>query len=706
MFDSLRSRGLALSAVSALAITGVSFVPSSALAAPGDGDGVVMLSQLDGKASVRPDGYDAVTQYVDVVAERLDPDTTIRFEVNADPAADASSDGWTELAGQGSQAGRFWRLTWDASAFVGSTVSLRAVAQTDDGERSYSTVNRVAVTGAPAPDATAPHSVSVDGASPSGYFTQPYADSKRTATQIVVTGSTSALEGTVDLSWWRSSDGTFQGSTAAALTLGEGKVFSGGGNVYYDIGEFREALDITGYDAEADDDVLAVRGVRDSDSVAAMTTYEQTIGLIESLDFTDAGSRRPTANLRVTDTESSPVVGAEVRRSSDQSVVGYTDKDGLVTAEQDAGATETYYVNTTDADAYEPGVDFTTSAVTAPQFTPVVTDVIPVLEDGDYFDDDEYTDGDIALQVVDQEDKAIAAEGETVTYSLHPKGTDAPEPTTATTDAAGRVVIPFDPAGADGTYVLEVTKPESVGGGQRSPLELTAGDSTLTLTPDGTGTAASGGQITYTGTLSLDGHPLTDRSIDLTYARGTEAAPGTAADAGIVVGDDRVLATAATTDEDGEFSVTVADPVETGGPGEAGGILTATAPAADETDTATVSFTAAPVTPGPSGPTPPPAAPVTAPATVKLKLTGSSKGRAADKLKVASAKTAAGQRVRVYAKTGKGGWKVVKTVRLDRAGRFSLKLKDHNGTKVTSYRVKLIPTAVVAASTSNVKRLR
>ena len=141
--------------------------------------------------------------------------------------------------------------------------------------------------------------------------------------------------------------------------------------------------------------------------------------------------------------------------------------------------------------------------------------------------------------------------------------------------------------------------------------------------------------------------------------------------------------------------------VEGGLPGETGGTLTATAVAAKETASVTTTFTA-----GPAAPAPPSATPPKAPATVKLKLSGSSKGRAADKLTVSSARTAAGQRVRVYAKSGKGGWKVVKTVRLDRAGRVTAKIKDRNGTKVTSYRVQLIASASVKASTSNVKRLR
>jgi hypothetical protein len=700
MFDTKRSHGLALSAVSALAITGLTFIPSSALAAPGDA--VVMISQLGGKASVRPDGKDLnPTQTVDLVAERLDPDATISFELNGDPEATADTTNWMAIDSQVLVTAGFATASWNPGVYVGSTVSLRAVA-TIDGEATYSTVNGVTISGAPAAGAAAPHSVSVSDTS-TGYFVQPYAGSGRTATKLVVDGTTSATEGTVGLSWWRTSDSTFQGATDAALAPGTGKTFDGSTMTEYPIGLVHEALDITGYDAEASDDVIAVRGVRDSDGVTPIQVYNQTVGAVEAFVPTESATREVPVDVRVTDAQGSQglVAGAEVRRLSDQSLVGYTDADGLVGVTLEAGSSETYYVNTTDTDAYEPDVDVTSGAVTAPVFTPVVTDVVPVFADGTTFDDDEYGTGDLALQLVDQEGDPIKTAGEELTYSVHAKDAVDPEQTTAETDADGRVVVPFDPAGADGVSVLDYSSPASVGGDPKEPVEFTAGDSTLALAADGAGSATSGGQITYTGNLSLAGEPLAGRTIDLTYARGTEAAPGTAADAGIVVGDTRVLTTTATTDEDGQFTVTVADPIETSNPGETG-TLTATAAAAEETASVTVTFDA-----GAVGPAPAPApTPVTAPAKVKLMLSGSSKGRAADKLKVASAKTAAGQRVRVYAKTGKGGWKVVKTVRLDRAGRAALKLKDRNGTKKTSYRVRLIATASVTASTSNVKRLR
>lgn len=711
MFDSKRSRGLAVSAVSALTISGLTFISSPALAAPSDA--VIMLSQLGGKASVRPDGSDTTPQYVDLVAVRRDQDATISFEVNADPAAGDTTAGWTAIAAAPTMTGDFAKASWDALSQVGNTVSLRAVATSEDGT-AYSTVTGVAVTGKPG-ETPAPHSVSVFN-STTGYFQQPYADSSHTASRLVVNGSSSATEGTVDLSWWRSSDGTFQGSTDAALSPGTAKISPNDSSTRYNIGLFREVLDITGYDAEAADNVLAVRGFRDSDEVTPIEVYEQELGAISATAPDEANSRKVTVDVRVTDTDSeASVVGAEVRRLSDGALVGYTDRDGFVNAQQTAGTTETYYANTTDSDGYEDGVDVISQAVTAPEFTPTASDVVPVLADGDYFDDDEYENGDIALQLVDQDGKPIATADQSISYALSEDGSTPPESTVASADAAGRITVPFDPAGPDGKYVLTYNAPDINDGENGGTTHFTSGDATLALTPDVTGgSVASGGQITYTGNLSLGEVPLAGRNVDLTYARGTEAAPGTEADAGIVVGDTRVLTTTVTTDEDGEFTVTIADPTKTGRPAETGGILTATAPASKETASATTTFIAGPVIsdpevpviPGPVLPTPPSVTPPKTPATVKLALTGSSNGRAADKLKVSGTTTAAGQRIRVFAKVGRGAWKLVTTKRLDSTGRASLQLKDRNGRNVTTYRVQLDASNAVASSTSNSKRVR
>ena len=56
------------------------------------------------------------------------------------------------------------------------------------------------------------------------------------------------------------------------------------------------------------------------------------------------------------------------------------------------------------------------------------------------------------------------------------------------------------------------------------------------------GKAAAGAEITYAGSLTVEGRPLADRAVDLAYTRGTEESPGKGADAALVVGAARELA--------------------------------------------------------------------------------------------------------------------------------------------------------------------
>ena len=76
------------------------------------------------------------------------------------------------------------------------------------------------------------------------------------------------------------------------------------------------------------------------------------------------------------------VIGAEVRRSSDGKVVGYTGVDGYLAVDQASGTTDTYYVNTTDTDAYESEIDFMTEPVEVPAYVPVATATEAEFADG------------------------------------------------------------------------------------------------------------------------------------------------------------------------------------------------------------------------------------------------------------------------------------------------------------------------------------
>jgi hypothetical protein len=700
-------QGLAVSAVGALVITGLgTTVPASAV----ESSGVWLLSQQDGIASVRRDANNPNGLTVTLTAQRLDPAATITFEYNPDPAATSGSAGWSQANGNGiTQSGDYATIEWNAADVVGTSVALRAVASvaatdTTPATTTYSTRNNVAVSG----DSSPVHAVSLGPSNPfpvpmptshGSFFAQPYADSQRTRDLLTVVGTTSATGGTVELSAWKPQAAAFQGSLAAAVSKSPLKVSGSSLDsstwTYVDGGRFTGTLDITAFDADGGD-VLAVRATRDSDSVAPVRLRAQTISSITTGTSTDRTST--TVFVTVRDQDNVAVTGAEVRHSADGSLLGYTDADGQVTEVLPNGtATDGYYVNTTDTDAFEDGTDRATGAFTTPTYQPTATSTEVVLADGDVFDDREYAEGDVALQVLDEYGEPYGA-GADFGYRLYESGETPGDFLGVQTDADGRVVVPFDPSGPDGEYTVEFTNPATGDGETQAPVTFTAGDAVLGLTPL-KGTGPSGGQISYAGSLTVEGQALPGRIVDLAYTRGTEQAPGTAADADLVIGGKRALSGASTTAADGTFAVTVADLAEPGKPAETGGRLTVTARGLGDTLDATADFAAGPVDPGAS------TEPSAELPTVTLKLRGANAGPKKDKLRISGPASVAGARVKVFAKVS-GKWKVVKTVRLDRKAKAEVTLRDRNGTKATRYYVELPSTATVATSTSKVIRLR
>ncbi len=669
------SRGLALSAVTALGLTGLGTAPAHA-AAPA----VQMISIVNSGhlVSVKPDDSTYPETGVTLTAAVADPTATVAFEYNTDPSAADDANGWTSISAA-SPLGGYATTQWTPDpALVGTTVAVR-VAATKDASTTYSTRRGVTITGPDSPK----EAVELLGlfSSEAGFFTQPYASTGRTRTLASVAGTTSATSGSVALSWWRPSDGTFQGRVNAAVTEEQIKVSIGSPSTYAAGGSFAAALDITAFGPHTDD-VLAVAAERDSDDVKPVSLRAQTISTVEVDASSTVGSSTTPVTVTVLDQDNSPIAGAEMRRSSDGGLVGYTDGRGSVVAHQPSGTGESYYANATDDDAYDGATDKVSSPVDVPAYVPVPTTTKAVLTQGVAFDDDEYADGDVALQVVDQEGKPFEGARD-VSWALYPTGTTPPAPTMSTTDAHGRLVIPFDPAGPDGSYTLSYTTPSGAPVAQELSSEFVAGQAALALSPT-RGSAGSGGTITYTGHLTVSGHAAPGRIVTLTYARGQELAPGLVADAGIVSGGSRTTSATVTTKADGTFTVLVSDPAEAGRPTETGGRLTAKA--ATVAGAANAEFGKGP-------------------GSVRLKLTGTSRGGAADKLVVDAPSSVPGETVRLFRKVGKGGWKAVLTRKLNRRGDVRITVSDTNGPAATRYKVQLVASKRVKSSTSNVRTL-
>ncbi|SFC51434.1 hypothetical protein SAMN04487968_107129 [Nocardioides terrae] len=681
-------RGLAVSAVAALAVTGLATTAHAETASPVS---PTLISQFSGKASVRYDGaFLSNTMSVRLTA-RVDPSATAVFEYNVDPDASDEADGWAVVDGAvlTPDAGGYVTGSWSAAALAGRTVAVRVAATLGVGEEavtSYATRRDVKVTGQSSPTNSVLLTTSAQG-----YFPQPYVSAGHTATLAAVLGTTSASDGDVALSWWRASDGTFQGRTDAAVSPTAFKASFDPGDLpslpsptgsSVPGGFFSGALDISAFDAQDGPDgaILAIAARRDSDDVLPVTLHEQTISHISFDAFGDPTPDGTPAILSVSDENGAPVAGAQVRRLPDNALVGYTDGAGHVSALQPAASTVTYYANAADDATFDAPDDVKTTTGATPAYAPEATSTVARLADGSAFDSDEYAAGDVALQIVDQKGAPYASASQ-VSYSLYRTGSTPTAPVTATADATGRVVIPVNAAMA-GSYTLDYTTPNEARVDHRLRTTFTVGDSVLTLAA-GVASAPSGGRMTYVGSLSVGGKPMPGRTIDLSYARGHELAPGRLADAGI--GAARALTGTTTTNALGQFSVTVQDQAEAGNPSESGR-LTAVSSNAHESAPAGTQF-------GPGR------------TTVVVGLGGAGRGARADRVKVAAPVAVAGKVVVLFRKVHGHRWVRVAAHKLNRRGVAKLTVADHNGTARTRYRAVLRGGVTVKRSTSDVLEL-
>ncbi|MEO9323969.1 hypothetical protein ABFT23_10785 [Nocardioides sp. C4-1] len=701
------SHGLAVSAVSALAVSGIAVTAPAAHAA-GPQVRLISIYNAGHDASTRPDGSSEIIggettepgdAGISLVAALPEGAASVAFEYNLDPEASDTDDDWTPTGSPVDRTDGFASTVFapePGSDVVDSDIAVRVVA-TSEGGTTYSTRRDVHVSG---PDA-AVNSVRV-ATGDRGFFVQPYAGSARTATLTSVNGTTSATEGTVELSAWRAADGTFAGRTAAAVTQTPFKVVDEDGLRFYLGGAYTGAVDLTGFGVQ-DGDVVAFGAERDTDGVQPAAVYEQSIAGIVVVDG------RSVANggvftTRVDDQEGRPVVGAEVRRLSDGSLVGYTDALGQVTSRQADGEPESYYANTTDVDAYEEEVDVVTTEVVTNGNAPVATDSQVELADGAVFDDDEYAAGDVAVLVTDQFGDPVGA-GTMVRYRLYPTGTEAPaEQLVLTTGTDGRAVVPFDPAGPDGGYTLEaeVDPPSDMRAARRAPsttATFVAGQAALTLTRR-TPAPTAGGQVTYQGRLSIGDDRLQGRLVGLRFTHGVELVPGRDADAGILVGDRVVPAQNVVTDRNGVFRVTVKDPVERPRAGEIEGALAAATLTNRASTTSTLAGNAdarAVVRVDFSGKR----------GRASIKLFGIGQRPVSDILRVEGPASIAGETVKIFKIRGDGSRQLVRTRVLDKDGDAKqIKVRDRNRRSFTRFVAMLVASKRVEGATSNKRRLR
>ncbi len=687
------TRGLAVSAVSALAVTGLSLVAAPAHAAAPE---VELLSQLTGVVPTTYDTYDRgnhLTARVEAPANDV-----VGFEVNPDPEAGDSDPGWRAVDGSPRVTGNYVSLLWqgfdrDARSYRGERVALRAVATNTDGT-SYSTRNNVEVV-----DDGSVENVSVTTQAAS-YFLQPYVESDRTSATIPVYGTTSATDGTVGLSTWRRNQGVFVGQTAADVEPFEEKV--PGEDRFETYGRFTGLIELTAFDIE--EGAVAVAAERDSDDVAPIALTAQQISYVWATTPAPVrAGERADVTIRVADQNQEYIRGAEVRRASDDSLVGYTDGSGVVTADEAGDTEETYYANATDADPFDAGDgDVTSGPVTVATYEPDPSYAQPVFGDGTAFDVDEYEPGDLALAVADSQGRPVGAD-ESVSYRVYPSDEPAPATyRTALTNEDGVAVVDFDPTDASGDYTLAYVLTDKQDTESEQTRTFTTGEAELLLSPKASPVVeAAGGQIDYFGRLVLNGEPLPNRRVDLSYERGIEVVPGNSADAGIVTAKGRRLQASRTTNDHGSFRVTIDDRAENPQASEIEGVLTAstgdTVPTGDSTVDGNADAATTSVTRFGSG----------APGAARITLRGTGNGADANRLKVTGPTSLSGESIKVFRVNARGKRVLVKTKTLNRTGdRPAIVVADGNGRARTTYVVRLLASQRVQATDSNTKALR
>lgn len=573
-------RGLASSAIAALAVAGLPLLAGSANAAEaGFYNGANDVDLITGESSIIWDtAFDGANNNIHLVATGGSNVSEVLFEFQK-----AGDPTWTTIARVSRSAGQVFTTNWVPTGFtLGDNVSVRATGFAANNATLNQDVDTNQIQGGA-------QTVDIGNAAGSsvGLFQQPYAGNLLLGalhgTRNGINPPTFIPQGFGAISV-EDVTGTPDGlgiRTWSAPLNATGYAF-GGSNTFA-----VEAATAGGFDSDAEG-LVAYQATISGATISASPT---------SIPTPPGGNS--TITLKVTDQNGNPVVGAQIASNdagapdpgndegtgnTGTDIQGYTNSQGELKLTRPANsgpaANYRYWVNTTANVDYQAGTDFllTTHVGT---YTPVITTVAISSADGDAFDIDENAANDIRARILDQNGNPVAgATPVKYTWSVDPFD-DSPvwtaSGTAANSDAQGYSPIPFPAPGGDpegvyslvvyvdnnGTPGLQANDPQgakTLKAGQAN-TEWTAGDRTQ---------VAAGTKSTLTGTLKLDdGTVLAGRFVTVTrQSLGTEETGSP--DAFISVQADQPAGTntispteaSAKTDADGKFSVSITDPAE------------------------------------------------------------------------------------------------------------------------------------------------
>lgn len=572
-------RGLAVAAVSAIAVMGTPFAAhANDMDDQPAADSITLLTGIFTPNDSVKDDHTDTTVTLEAAASATYSTVTFQYQ----PAGSAT---WTTIDTVSRNDNGAFKIDWavPASALAGVNIGVRVIGDSTLGTHFVTPTRMLTIKASSDPNAEA---IAVTPLDELGYFDPP--QNPVVEAMIGVTGTTSAPS---PRPVW------------TGMVRGDGSAFLIKNGTAQSNGTFNaSAFDIAGlyrFDTTAPiNDELAISAavegpgglfVDGSSDVETVNLYSQVISDIKASPTGGnvlAGQKK-TVTITVLDQKGKPIAGAEVRSSTPGSPTKTTNNKGQAVfdgADQQGAGTVTYWTNATNQLEYDAAqgdkkVDVTFTVGAASDLK------LGTNRDGKAFDEDEFAPGDITVQAVDGAGSAIdvlpaqqlqyrwkvvpfngaaarITKWSTPTddnpdgsgnYPVQPLPTyrDDPDHPVSGTDAP---VAAFD---TEGTWTLEAQLNGAPSGAIAAKTidSFKIGDANLTFEGSDPQWADVNGSATVTGALKLDdGTALPGRRIDVTFVRGGEG-DDPVADA-IIEGGPVV---AKTTDASGKFTVTVKD---------------------------------------------------------------------------------------------------------------------------------------------------
>lgn len=560
MNSSGMKRGLAVSAISALAVAGLPLFATPALAAkvsPAGPASVSLLSQQDAAgadvaAGTKYDGKDATITLTAVGSSDV---IKVQFQYQDVSAAPGT---WVNIGSAVTPANGVFTTTWNGGTVIGQNDILIRAQALDLNNQQLATDGTAGQISVAASNAETVDIANAAGSDFGLYKSVAAGDVNAPADAMrgAVTGTSSLGTVANGIALDARAGGTAAGTadtTAATVAAGAAPFSNFAGALVFN-------PDYTFTPGGGDELVIGATtrdgGQDDSDDTVSVVPYTQLVTSVEAVAKSPNVAVGGNSDITVTvkDQKGNPIAGAQVVRSGGSEAtaadVRYTDAKGqAVYAAQGAG-TRSYYVNTTATNGYDAAIDKKSGDVVISEFVPGLAKITATSVDGPAFDEDEYANGDVKIQTKDQNGNPIATNGIYYRWTITPFNpaiapTTTPEAGPINTTLVGvapnqraEATVPV-PTGVSGTYTLNAYT-KSVGGiggyNEATVTTLKIGEAEVVFDGPSTKQGPIGQPLTLNGVLELedgtalgsidraDNDPLGDvtRTLNMAYSVGTE----------------------------------------------------------------------------------------------------------------------------------------------------------------------------------------